>query len=69
VSTNVVLPRTGFVRLSSIIGPRGPIPVSRSSWFAGIKSGVFPAPVRIGSRISAYRVEDIRRLIQKLDSE
>lgn len=35
------LPETGFVRLASILAPRGPIPVSKSTWWAGVKSGRF----------------------------
>jgi prophage regulatory protein len=56
-------PTTGFVRLSSIIAPLGPIPVSKSTWWAGIKDGRFPKPVKLGPRITAWRVEDIRSLI------
>ncbi|KQU01602.1 helix-turn-helix transcriptional regulator [Rhizobium sp. Leaf453] len=56
-------PTTGFVRLSSIIAPSGPIPVSKSTWWAGIKDGRFPKPVKLGPRITAWRVEDIRALI------
>lgn len=67
------LPETGFVRLAQIIGkpkakpPVAPIiPVSRSTWLAGVKSGRFPQPVRgLGKRISAWRVEDIRALIER----
>jgi type I restriction enzyme S subunit len=35
------LPATGFLRLTSILAPKGPIPVSRSTWWAGVKSGRF----------------------------
>ena len=56
-------PHTGFVRLSSIIAPKGPIPVSKSTWWAGIKDGRFPKPVKLGPRITAWRVEDIRAMI------
>jgi hypothetical protein len=49
-------------RLSSILGPDGPIPVSRSTWWAGVKSGRFPAPVKLGPRTTAWRVEDIEKL-------
>jgi prophage regulatory protein len=67
------LPETGFVRLPHIIGdPRAEppipavIPVSKSTWWAGVKSGRYPQPVRtLGLRITAWRVEDIRALIQK----
>lgn len=58
------LPNTGFVRLPSIIGPNGPIPVSKSTWWAGVKDGRFPKPVKLGPRITAWRVDDIRALIE-----
>jgi prophage regulatory protein len=57
------LPTTGFVRLASILGPHGPIPVSKSTWWAGIKTGRFPRPLKLGPRITVWRVEDIRILI------
>jgi prophage regulatory protein len=56
---------TGFVRLSSILAPRGPIPVSKSTWWAGVKCGRYPKPVKLGPRITAWRVEDIQALIAK----
>ena len=58
------LPETGFVRLASILAPRGPIPVSKSTWWEGVKTGRFPKPVKLGPRITAWRVEDIRKLIE-----
>lgn len=64
MSDNTALPATGFLRLSAIIGPRGPIPVSKSTWWAGIKEGRYPRPVKLGPRITAWRVEDIRALIE-----
>ncbi|MDP3664453.1 MAG: AlpA family phage regulatory protein [Nitrosomonas sp.] len=67
------LPETGFLRLPQIIGnpkaepPVPPIiPVCKSTWWAGIKSGRYPKPVKLGSRITAWRVEDIRALIEKV---
>jgi prophage regulatory protein len=65
VSTPTPLPQTGFVRLTSVIAPLGPIPVSRSTWWAGIKDGRYPKPVKLGPRITAWRVEDIRALIRE----
>lgn len=38
-------------------------PVSRSSWYQGIKIGKYPAPVKIGPRSSAWRESDIKQLI------
>lgn len=62
------LPQTGFLRLDQIIGsPKyglSPlIPVGKSTWWAGVKTGRFPKPVKLGKRITAWRVEDIRKLI------
>ncbi|PSH59600.1 helix-turn-helix transcriptional regulator [Phyllobacterium endophyticum] len=57
-------PTTGFVRLSAIISPRGPIPVSKSTWWAGVKDGRFPKPIKLGPRITAWRVQDIHSLIE-----
>jgi prophage regulatory protein len=58
------LPSQGFVRLGSILAPIGPIPVGRSTWWAGVKSGRFPKPVKLGPRTTAWKVEDIRKLIE-----
>jgi prophage regulatory protein len=60
------LPATGFLRLNSILAPKGPIPVSKSTWWLGVKLGRFPAPVKLGPRITAWRAEDIRSLIETL---
>jgi prophage regulatory protein len=60
---NDILPKSGFVRLRSILAPDGPIPVGRSTWWAGVKSGRFPKPVKLGPRTTAWRVDDIRVLI------
>ena len=37
-TTKFRLPETGFIRLKNIIAPYGPIPVSKSTWWAGVKS-------------------------------
>jgi predicted DNA-binding transcriptional regulator AlpA len=55
---------TGLLRLSSIIAPHGPIPVGKSTWWAGVKSGRFPKPVKLGPRTTAWRAEDIHALIE-----
>ena len=39
-------------------------PVSKSTWWAGVKSGRFPQSVKLSDRITAWRVEDIQELIQ-----
>lgn len=54
------LPDTGFVRLPVVLAL---IPVSRSAWWAGIKAGRYPRPVKLSDRTTAWRAEDIRDLI------
>jgi prophage regulatory protein len=63
--SNQSFPHAGFVRLASILAPRGPIPVGRSTWWEGVKTGRFPKPVKLGPRTTAWRVEDIRALMEK----
>jgi predicted DNA-binding transcriptional regulator AlpA len=67
------LPETGYLRLSQIVGsnkaePPVPaiFPVSASTWWSGVRSGRFPKPVKLGPRTTAWRVEDIRALIEQV---
>lgn len=70
---NVTLPETGFLRLDQIVGNRKKdipaiIPISRGSWLNGVSEGRFPEPVRsLGKRMCAWRVEDIRKLIENAE--
>ncbi len=65
--THSIFPKTGLVRLSSILAPNGPIPVARSTWWAGVKEGRFPKPVKLGPRTTVWRVEDIHDFIDKAE--
>ena len=67
------LPETGYLRLPQIIvkpkaEPPIPalIPVSKTTWWAGVKSGRFPKGVKLSERCTAWRVEDIRALIEQM---
>ena len=52
----------GLLRLSSILQL---FLVSKSAWFAGVKNKIYPQPVRIGRRMTAWRASDIARLIEE----
>ena len=39
------------------------IPVGKTAWYAGVKQGRFPQPVRLSPRLTAWRRKDIQRLI------
>lgn len=67
------LPMIGFLRIKQIVGdPKanppilGIIPISSPSWYNGIKSGRFPKGIKLGPNSVAWRVEDIRALVEKL---
>lgn len=58
-------PKTGLVRISQILAPSGPIPVSKSTWWQGVKDGRFPQPQKLGPRTTVWKVEDIRGLFEE----
>lgn len=69
------LSRKGYLRMHQIIGdpkadpPIQPLlPVSRSTWLAGVKDGSFPQPVRnlAGRRVTLWRVSDIEKFLDDL---
>ena len=72
--TVTTLPETGLLRSSQIIGDRAKglqplIPVSRSNWWSGVKSGRYPQPIKLSPRITCWRAQDIRQLIEQLSEK
>ena len=41
------------------------VPVSRATWYAGVKSGRYPQPVSLGPRCVAWKASDIQRLVSQ----
>ncbi|RDL49743.1 hypothetical protein BLJAPNOD_00851 [Ensifer sp. M14] len=62
-------PAQGFFRLKQILHPDGPIPVSKSTWWAGVRAGRYPKPVKLGPRITAWRAIDIAALLETISTE
>ena len=65
------IPETGFLRLKQIVGDAKAgippiIPVKKSTWWAGVKSGIYPQPVKLSARTTAWRVSDILELVERL---
>lgn len=61
----------GLLRLERILsgdpvnGVEPLVPVSRSTWYAGVREGRFPAPVSLpGVRGSFWRAEDVHALLK-----
>lgn len=70
-----LLEQTEFLRVAQIIGnpkanpPKiGLLPIGKSTWWAGVKSGRFPKPVKLGPRTTAWKVEDIKALIESTNN-
>lgn len=60
------LPETGDLRIKEVLKY---FPVSRSTWWAGIKKGIYPKPKHFGKRLRVWRAEDIRALVENGISE
>ncbi len=62
MTNKLTIPEIGFIRLATVLTV---IPVSKSTWWAGVKSGKFPRPVKLGENTTAWKAEDIHALIAK----
>jgi len=60
------IPETGFMRLPQVLEV---IPLGKTSWWAGVKSGRFPKPIKLTEHCTAWRAEDIRELIKRLSEQ
>jgi prophage regulatory protein len=56
------------VRLYRLADVLQRIPISKSSWFDGVKSGKYPKGYRLGARVTVWRSDDIDRLIERFTS-
>lgn len=60
------LPQEGFARLPQVLYV---LAIGKTKFWEGVKSGRFPAPVKLGPRTTAWKVEEIRDLINRLSQE
>ncbi|HEC15737.1 MAG TPA: AlpA family phage regulatory protein [Sedimenticola sp.] len=65
-STPCTLPDTGFLRIHQVLRF---IPVGKSTWWLGVRSGRYPAPIKLGPRTTVWRAEDIRELIERISRD
>ncbi|MBN8923356.1 MAG: AlpA family phage regulatory protein [Rhodanobacter sp.] len=63
MQTLPVIPETAYLRLPQVLAV---YPVSRSTWWAGVRNGRYPKPVRLSARCTAWRAEDIRALLESI---
>jgi predicted DNA-binding transcriptional regulator AlpA len=57
---------SGFLRIK---GVQAKIPVSRATWYAGIKAGKYPKPIRLSEGVSVWRVSDIDALCHQIEQQ
>jgi prophage regulatory protein len=50
-----------LLRLKQIIPDK--IPISKSSWWAGVKTGKYPKPMKLGERTTVWRESEIDAII------
>lgn len=63
-----------LLRLRDIIGDRKSgipaiLPVSKTTWWDGVRSGRYPQPVKLGTRVTTWRRSDIDALIRRTIEE
>ena len=61
-----VLKTKGFIRLPEVLKL---IPVSKSTWWAGVQQGKFPRGVKLTPRTTAWALEDIEELIEQIKQQ
>ena len=59
---------SSYLRIYHIIGDKSKgirplLPISKSTWWRGIKAGKYPRPLKIGFRVSVWRMEDLIDLL------
>ncbi len=63
MKTNNTLDNDGYLRLPDVLKL---IPVSKSTFWEGIKTGRYPKPVKLSERITAWRVSDIQKFLNSV---
>ncbi|MCG7932128.1 MAG: AlpA family phage regulatory protein [Candidatus Thiodiazotropha lotti] len=60
------LPEDALIRIKDVLRL---YPISKSGWFKGIQDGKYPKPVKLGERVSAWRVGDILKLVRSVSAD
>ena len=73
ISNHTPFPLDGFVRINQVIGDSKKgiapfFPVSRSQWFLGIRQGLYPRGIKVSDRVTVWRAQDIRKLVDEIST-
>lgn len=44
------------------------IPVGPTTWWHGVKTGLFPQPIKLTPKLTVWRASDIQRFIEEAES-
>jgi prophage regulatory protein len=71
-----ILSNDSLLRLPDILGDstatppiRPLIPISRSAWWAGVKSGRYPRPLKLSANTTVWRARDIKAFLDSLEQQ
>ena len=58
-----------LLRVNQIVGDKKRgitpiIPISKSSWWEGVKSGRYPKPIKLGPRTTVWRYSEIQAVVE-----
>lgn len=65
----ISMQEVGLLRVRDIVGDKKKgipaiLPISKASWWNGVRSGKYPKPKKLGPRTTVWTVEEIRQLIE-----
>ena len=63
INTMAEQQKHGFMRLPQVLEQ---IPVSKSTWWAGVRKGKYPKPVKLSERTTGWKRKDIADLCDRL---
>lgn len=65
-SESLNLPKEGFARIPQVLYAVG---VGKTKLYQMVKTGSFPAPVKLGARMVAWRVQDVRSWLEQMGTQ
>ena len=63
--TNSIQPKR-LLRINQVLAL---VPIGKSSWWEGCRTGRYPKPIKLAARTTAWRAEDIAALVQRLGNQ
>jgi len=65
VRTNAEKAPAQYLRIAQLVAPDGILPVSKSTIWAWVKAGAFPAPIKLSPRITVFDREEVLAFVSR----